>query len=221
MKLSEQTIEILSNFSGINPNMVFKEGNTLSTISEAKNILASATIEERIPREFGLYDLGEFLSTVSLVKNPDLDLGAASVKISGEDSDSIEYFYSNAETLTYPQKAVNMPKPEVTFTLTADVLNRIKKAAGVLGHATVQFTGNKGKVTCQVVDAKNATANKYSIVLPDTVDYKEKFTFTVAISNLKIFPGDYTVACSTKSISHFKNNSVPVEYWIALEKPAS
>ena len=61
MKLSEQTIEILSNFSGINPNMVFKEGNTLSTISEAKNILASATIEERIPREFGLYDLGEFL----------------------------------------------------------------------------------------------------------------------------------------------------------------
>ena len=59
MKLSETTIDILSNFATINPNMLFKEGTTLSTISEAKNIMASATIEERIPREFGIYDLSD------------------------------------------------------------------------------------------------------------------------------------------------------------------
>ena len=30
--------------------------------------------------------------------------------------------------------------------------------------------------------------------------------------------GDYDVEVSSKSISHFKNKKLPVEYWIALEK---
>ena len=29
--------------------------------------------------------------------------------------------------------------------------------------------------------------------------------------------GDYDVAVSSKSISHFKNTKLPIEYWIALE----
>jgi hypothetical protein len=29
--------------------------------------------------------------------------------------------------------------------------------------------------------------------------------------------GDYDVSVSQKSISHFKNTKLPIEYWIALE----
>ena len=29
--------------------------------------------------------------------------------------------------------------------------------------------------------------------------------------------GDYDVSVSSKSISHFKNKKLPIEYWIALE----
>ena len=35
--------------------------------------------------------------------------------------------------------------------------------------------------------------------------------------NLKIVPGDYDVDISSKGISHFKNTSSDLEYWIALE----
>ena len=52
MKLSESTIDVLKNFSAINPNMLFKPGTSVSTISEAKNIMASATITEEIPQSF-------------------------------------------------------------------------------------------------------------------------------------------------------------------------
>ena len=74
MKLSEHTIEVLKNFAGINPNIVISPGQKLKTISEAKNILASAETTEDFPQEFGIYDLNEFLSVIGLVgSNPSLD----------------------------------------------------------------------------------------------------------------------------------------------------
>jgi hypothetical protein len=220
MKLSETTIDILKNFSAINPNMVFKEGNTVATIAEAKNIMASATIEERITREFGIYDLNEFLSTISLISDPTLDLGKDSITVR-DDSSSIEYFYSSPEVLTAPTKNVSMPKAEVKVTLTADQINKIKKAASVLGHPTLQFSGKNGVVTAQIIDLKNKTANKYSVVIDEKNACKEVFSFVIVIGNLKMLPGDYTVSMSSKLISHFKNNSIPVEYWIALEKDST
>ena len=39
MKLSEQTVALLKNFSGINQNIQFKAGNRIQTISAQKNIL--------------------------------------------------------------------------------------------------------------------------------------------------------------------------------------
>lgn len=220
MKLSETTIDILKNFSAINPNMVFKEGNAVATIAEAKNIMASATIEERITREFGIYDLNEFLSTISLISDPTLDLGKDSITVR-DDSSSIEYFYSSPEVLTAPTKNVTMPKADVKVTLTADQINKIKKAASVLGHPTLQFSGKNGVVTAQIVDLKNKTANKYSVVIDEKNACKEVFSFVIVIGNLKMLPGDYTVSMSSKLISHFKNNSTPVEYWIALEKDST
>ena len=40
MKLSEQTIEVLQNFSSINQSLLFKEGNVLKTVSPQKTVLA-------------------------------------------------------------------------------------------------------------------------------------------------------------------------------------
>ena len=42
MKLSEQTVNILKNFSTINQNILVKEGSQLRTMSTMKNILAEA-----------------------------------------------------------------------------------------------------------------------------------------------------------------------------------
>ena len=41
--------------------------------------------------------------------------------------------------------------------------------------------------------------------------------FYFKVENLKMISGDYDVSVSSKSISHFKNKKLPIEYWIALE----
>ena len=73
MKLSEKTLTVLKNFAGINNSILVKEGNQLRTISVAKNILAEANIEEEFPRQFGVYDLNQFLNGLSLHQDPDMD----------------------------------------------------------------------------------------------------------------------------------------------------
>ena len=46
MKLSENTLSVLKNFSTINQNLLIKPGKTLSTMSAMKNIVATAKVEE-------------------------------------------------------------------------------------------------------------------------------------------------------------------------------
>ena len=45
MELNENTLNVLKNFSGINPNVLIREGNTVKTISEARNVVATAVVE--------------------------------------------------------------------------------------------------------------------------------------------------------------------------------
>ena len=53
MKLSEQTVNILRNFSTINQNILVKSGSQLQTMSTMKNILGTAAVPETFPRDFG------------------------------------------------------------------------------------------------------------------------------------------------------------------------
>ena len=66
MKLSDRTINLLKNFATINQSILFKQGKSLRTISVMKNILAEATIEEELPKDFGIYDLSQFLNGIAV-----------------------------------------------------------------------------------------------------------------------------------------------------------
>ena len=119
MELSAKTEAFLANFAKINQNMLFLEGNTIKTMSEARNVLASANIEENIPKEFGIYDLNEFLRVIALV-NPKPSLKFEDDNILFRDSSGrmkVKYFYSSKESLTYPNKDIVMPEPDVSFIL--------------------------------------------------------------------------------------------------------
>jgi len=222
MELQEQTLNVLKNFSDINPNILIKEGNTLKTISEAKNVLATAIVDNEFSQQFGIYDLKEFIGVLSLVDQPNLKFSDESVTVSDQTGRSkIRYFFSPEETLTSPQKDINMPECEVQFKLDANTLNKLRSAASTLGHTNVSVTPGDGVLTLSVVDNENATSNAYSIDVPYTSKPDAPFTFVINISNLKIIPGDYEVSISSKLISEFKNTEVNIRYWIALEKTST
>ena len=81
MKLSDKTLSVLKNFSSINQSILFKEGNKLRTISVMKNILAEATVTEDFSKDFGIYDLNEFIGVLSLVQEPSLKFDEQFVSI--------------------------------------------------------------------------------------------------------------------------------------------
>ena len=94
MKLSDQTIEILKNYSSINSNIkIKKDSNKLYTVAPAKNVLSRASVAETFPQEVNLYDLGEFLNVMgSLHSDPELEFSDTFVTIvSKESSTKINY----------------------------------------------------------------------------------------------------------------------------------
>lgn len=218
MKISKETLEVLKNFSAINPNLVINEGNKLSTIAEAKNIMATTTVAETFPKEVGIYDLNEFLSAQSLIEDADLEFGDDSLTMKSATS-SITYRYADKSILTSPEKGVNMPDAEIEITLTADIISQIRKAGGALGHPVVSITSFNGddNVYLQVKDPENSSSNTFQIETGTQTNVDFDFQFLIA--NLKLIPGDYKVSVSSKLISHWECiNNNPVEYWIALEK---
>ena len=50
MELSENTLQVLRNFSGINQNMMIRSGSTIKTISEARNVVARADVQKNSPK---------------------------------------------------------------------------------------------------------------------------------------------------------------------------
>jgi hypothetical protein len=219
-KLSSQTIDILKNFSGINSNLVVKAGEPLSTISEAKNIMAIADITEQFSADFGIYDLNEFISMFSLLQDPDLEFTNDSVQFkSGRTRAS--YRFADQSILTSPKNKINMPQSDLTVNITSELLSQVRKAAGVLGHSIVSLKGEDGTVTLSVVDPKNSSANTFSVVLDENNSQHGSFDLQFLINNLKVLPGDYVVNISSKLISHWKNETIPVQYYIALEKTST
>ena len=218
VSISNDTLSVLRNFSSINPNVVLKPCQEVKTISEAKNILAVADIDENFPTEMGIYDLNEFLSVVNLVDNPQLNFGDNHVDIAGGNS-KVKYFFSDSSILTTPQKDITMPDCEVEVSFTDDTLSQIRKAASALGHSEMSISATDDGVNIKVFDSKDSSANIYNIQLANDGGYKEgQFEFVININNLKLLDGDYEVKISSKLISEWKNTTKPVIYYIALEK---
>ena len=160
MQLSEDTIALLTNFGAINSNIVLKPGQSLKTISEAKNILAVADIVEDFPTEMGIYDLNEFLSTYSLVDDATLMFEDNSVQIKNN-TNRVKFYFAEPSILTTPDKEITMPSSEVNITLTEEILSKTKKAASVLGHLDVAIMGTDDSISIKVFDTKDSSANTF------------------------------------------------------------
>ncbi len=226
MRLSNDTVAVLKNFSSINQNLVIKAGNEISTMSAMKNIVAKADVKESFPQDFAIYDLNEFLAALSLFEKPDLEFKDDFVSITEEKSSGkfLKYWYSDPSVVTTPTKDITMPECEVQFSFANTVLSDVQKAAAVIGAPDMVLEGmSVGKAILKVTDKKNSTANDYGVGIDvtnaDGKDVPYKFWFKV--ENLKLMSGEYDVAVSSKSISHFVNGKNNIQYWIALEPESS
>ncbi len=215
MKLSESTLSLLKNFSTINQSILFKKGTKLRTISVMKNILAEATIAEEFPKDFGIYDLNQYLNGLSLHNDPELDFEADNYVVIREGRSRSKYFFADPSVIiTPPDKSLTLPDESVAFELSTDQLDKLLKAAAIYQLPDLSVEGGDGVVKVLVRDKKNDTSNDYSVVVGET---ESVFSFNFKVENIKILPGTYEVVCSQKNLSRFTNKNQDLVYYIALE----
>jgi len=219
MKLSTQTISILKNFGAINQGIFFKKGKTLKTVSSHKNILAQANINEEVPAEFGVYDLNNFLSVISLSADPTFEFEDKNVVIVGNKGRSkTKYrFCEPTMIVTPPEKELAMPDPEISISLSEDDFDDIMRTASVLSSPQIAVESDGKKVNLATLDTANDSAHTNTLELGDGDGKVYKMIFKT--ENLsKILPGNYSVNISSKGISHFKNKDADLQYWVTTEQ---
>ena len=215
MKLSDNTLSVLKNFSSINQSILFKQGNRLRTISVMKNIMAEATISEELPKDFGIYDLGQFLNGMGLHQSPQLDFTNDTYVVIKEGRMRSKYFFADPNVIvTPPDKSLELPSEDVTFELSTDQLDKLLKAAGIYQLPDLSVVGGEGVVKVLVRDKKNDTSNDFSIIVGET---DAIFSFNFKVENIKILPGTYDVVVSQKLLSRFTSKNHDLTYYIALE----
>lgn len=218
MKLSTDTLNVLKNFATINQGIYFKQGKTIKTVSPQKNIMAEVTVDEEFPVDFGVYDLNNFLSVLSLSKDDTtLSFKDKNILISGlKGRSEITYRFCEPHMIVVPpEKNVVVPDPEIKFELSSDDFDWIMRTAAVLSspHIAIESDGDKMFIT--TFDLQNDSAHTNSITLSNGNGNKYRMIFRT--ENLKIVSGSYDVSISSKGISHFKNKNKNIQYWITTE----
>ena len=212
MKLSARTVQILKNFSLINPSIMFTQGNVLSTISPLKMIMARATIDETIEKDFGIFDLNRFLGVLSLFDDPELLLSDNYVKIT-DGHKSVNFIYADPITMILPpNKEIKMGESYVSFSLLAENLQNLMKASAVLQLPEIAVVGQDNRMLLRALDSKNSSSNSFELDLKET-DKKCKIIFNC--NNLKIMNKNYDVHIA-KGIGHFVSDD-GLQYWITTE----
>jgi len=214
MKLSEQTTALLKNFSTINQSLLFKSGNKIRTISVMKNIFAEATISETIPKEFGIYDLSQFLSGLSIHNDPEILFDGTSHLLIKGGGQTTKYYFSDPNVIVSPpDKALALPSEDICFELSSDQLDKLLKAGNVYDLPDLSAVGNGNRISFVVRDKENPTSNEFSIDVGETTSV---FTLNFKSENIKILPGKYGVVMCPQ-MARFSNMSTDLVYYIALE----
>ena len=215
MKLSDSTLSLLKNFSTINQSILFKKGNKLRTISVMKNILAEATVSEEFPKDFGVYELNQFLNGMALYNSPELDFQDDSYVVIKEGRSRSKFFFAEPNVIvTPPDKPLELPSEDVTFEVSTEQLEKLLKAAAIYQLPDLSVVGDSNGVKIVVRDKKNDTSNDFSITVGETSDM---FSFNFKVENMKILPGTYDVVVSQKLLSRFTSKNHDLTYYIALE----
>ncbi len=218
MKFSKETLALLKNFASINTNIVFKQGDTISTISNLKNIFAKATIKESIPNEFAIYDLNSLLAMLTLIENQDVEFGDRCLTVTSANG-RFEYYYSNPEIVTGAPSGEIQHTSVYKFKMTAEDAQMIMKAAAITGAPSISVTNKDQNIIISVSDRKNDTASNFKKSLGTSFD---NFDVFIAVENFKIVADAYEVSVAKTNngkakFLHFKHESRPLQYWIACE----
>lgn len=218
MRLSEDTLNVLKNFSTINPSLLLKPGKTIATVSPQKTIMAVANTDEQFEATGGIYEVSRFLGVLSLFQEPEINFESTHMEIK-DSRRSVNYTFADQSMIvTPPEKEIAFPAPDVTINVEWNDINNVLRASGVMQLPEIAVIGDGNNISIGALDSKNPTADTY-IQKVGTTDSTFKFIFKV--DNIKLIDKDYKIEISSKGIAKFTSlNEMGAKmiYWIATEQ---
>lgn len=217
MKLSNETIEILKNFKAINPGILFKPGNVISTRSQQDNILARAEITENFPVEFAIYDLNNFLKVISTFKE-DFELKFTDSHVI-VDGGKIRTNYRFTNKTNIVSSSYSIPKnfgEDIKFSLEKSELDWLMKTSILTApHFAVESDGTD--VIIKVYNENDNSSNINILDLSDVEGASTPFKMVFKVENLKLIPDSYVVTISKNGVSKWESSTQGLWYWITTE----
>lgn len=222
IKLSDQTIKTLKKLYSINQSLRVIAGNqTLKSINETKTLAAYVDIEEVFPRDFCVYDLGEFISVLSIVNEPVLDFTNDRYVIvrSTDNSQRLKYVETNPDLITsYFEKPITLKSEDVVVNIDEKSLKAVMKSASTLRLEYIGFRADGEKVEFTTfnrrVDSDNQEMNAFTIELGECEDTFDVF-YPTEIMTVLDTDCEFTFAKGQR-ISRVRCGNM--EYWIAMDK---
>jgi len=218
MKLDVKTIDVLKNFALISPSIIIKEGNVLTTMSPSKLIIAKAKVPTTFTKRFAIHNLVQFLGSISMYEDTDLEFTDNYVVIGDKAKSSINYTYASEASINAPpEKDLQLPTVDVSVDLTARALKDVVKHCGILQLPEVAIVGDGSKIYLQGLNTEIPTGNVSKIVIGET---QNTFKAIFKIEHLlKLSDNDYHVKISSKGYAHFKSSDI--EYWVVVQSSSS
>lgn len=215
MKISQNTIDVLKNFSSINTNFMVRKGNVLATKATGGTVFARATVSEDFPQEFGIYDLNSFLALVSLMEDTDMVFSQDYLTLGNDDSE-FHYYYADPNIIVAPPEGQSIPVDDVVFdfNLSRKQLDMILRAAAITSAPSVSIVSEGGKVRLVVGDPETPNSNAYRLVVGES---DKEFTAQMKCEQLKMVLNDYKVSVCGNYTVYFENADKTYQMWVALQ----
>jgi len=215
MKLSNETLTVLKNFSAINQNIQFKKGSKLTTVSAGKTVLAQANLKDDFPQDCCVYDLNQFLNVLNLRKDTEIDFNEPNIIFKAGRASTKFRMTSKEMIVTPPEKEITLPSVDCSFTLTSEDYDDLMKATNALSSPHIAVSSDGESVDLVSFDAVDNSAHTNSISVGQ--GNGKKYNIVFKTENIKLISGSYDVSISFKGIGHFKNTKEDIQYWIAFE----
>jgi len=222
MRFSDQDLKVLTNFSTINQNILFKKGKIVKTISTMKNKSCEYQLETEIPKEFALYDLNEFLNIHDLFEKPNIKINDDKIILKDKRFTS-EYKTSPKDYLFLPSKDMVLTDYDYRFHIKREDIedyNLIRKRTKKnLPDLFIQ--NEEGLINFKITDKKNK--NSTNVSFNDKDDYEpqktnRQFKFSIKCEIFDdILLDDYYAEVSPQKIMKISNANKILTYWFALE----
>jgi len=215
MKIDNDTIEILKNFSLINSQIYVKKGNVIRSMERGKTILAESKLPFTFDVDFAIYDLNKFMTALNLFKEPELTFKEKCVTIH-DSNKSLNYFYANVETLDDNTiKALNEIKKTDTLDeldISFETLSNVRNISSVIEYDEFHIQAEGGEISFNCFKKNNPSAGNFKEVVGKT----DK-TYNISANKIKhrFYKDSYKMIVYDTGITKFVGDKV--SYWVPGE----